>query len=366
MWKKFCFPILMFLVLALGCGKQATTPEEPDDSDGFFTAVELPDGYFPDDNFPGVPEQILEKYQFPGAGADDLDWVLPTSIPPDMDDSAYDVYSVTMLWGSFSDGNSNGDPIDWSGSAWLNAEGQIDVKYLIDFEPGEDSLIPVNATWHAVWLSQTHNDFDGISFFIFLRNDVDYITPPVLTFETEAITLQFDFGQLSHLDGFYPVGDHSGVAIHSRRLWHEDCPHGFLSGNWIKGDFGLGEGVLQGFWYDGGNIPIGHLNGAFWQDGNATGKFHGWVTGLETDEVIAELHGVWHYDDQRLCPMCGEGHGQFYGMFQNVSNDRRGWVRGQFGDYSIPPDDAVMPFEGHWRDFCPDNQHSDFMHDWRQ
>lgn len=365
MWKKICFALMMLLILALGCGKQATTPEDTNNSEDNYLTVPLPDGYLPGADMPGVLEPILEKHKFPGGGADDLDWITPTLMPPDVNDSKYDVYVVTMLWGSFFDAHSNSELTDWSGSLSVNGEAVIDVKYVIDFEPGQDSLIPVDANWHAVWISRTHNDFDGLSVFVFLRNDVVYITAPLLTFETKAITLKFDFGQLNHFERFYRVDDYNGVLIHSRRIWHEDCPNGFLFGSWIKGEFGSGEGAIRGIWQNSDMDSVGLLSGRFWHGDEMYGKFQASVSGLVTDQVIAELHGVWHYDDMRMCPMCGEGHGKFYGIFHNLINDHWGRVRGTFGDYSVPPDDAVMPFEGRWRKFCPHDNLSQPMQEER-
>jgi hypothetical protein len=66
------------------------------------------------------------------------------------------------------------------------------------------------------------------------------------------------------------------------------------------------------------------------------------------------MEGYWFYDDMRMCPMCGEGHGVFYGTFEDqMGSNRAGTIFGEFGDYSLPPDDIEMPYRGFWQYNCP-------------
>ncbi|UCD94775.1 MAG: hypothetical protein JSU69_01610, partial [Candidatus Zixiibacteriota bacterium] len=180
------------------------------------------------------------------------------------------------------------------------------------------------------------------------------LAPPTLKFETIPITLQFRFHQLVKLDAFYQIPGVGGVAVHARRIWQNACPGGLIEGRWLKDGSWVTSGRFDGWWMDHTGNRIGYLNGTYWKDNNARiGELRGEVSGLITDEVIAELKGFWYYDDYRLCPMCGAGHGVFYGTFVYLSDNKRGRFIGEFGDYSFPPNDIEMPMHGIWYFECP-------------
>jgi hypothetical protein len=265
-----------------------------------------------------------------------------------------DIYSVTFLWGNlFNAGAPSNDTTDWTGSIWMNAEGAIHVRHQIDFEHGQDSVLPRNNQYSVGWISKTSHDVDGLSFLVFIRTDVDYFTPPILTFETEPFTAAFNFHQLMMLDAFYQVDDQNGVVIHARKIWQSHCPGGTIEGVWEKEAMWIGEGSFHGVWKNRAGEPIGLMNGTFWSNEYTHGQFHGQLSGIDTDQVIAVMHGIWFYDDMRLCPICGEGHGVFRGHFAFVDGSHSGVIKGTFGDMSLPPDQLQLPMMGIWEVNCP-------------
>ena len=198
-------------------------------------------------------------------------------------------------------------------------------------------------------------DFDGISFLVFLKRGVVYITPPILTFETAPITLHFDFSELVKLNALYQLEHGNALAVHARKIWPPRCPGGFIEGRWIREDNTGSHGRFEGVWMNYKGEPEGYLNGAFWTNNDGRREFDGWVSGYYTDHIIAELKGTWWYGDPSLCVTCGQGHGWFHGHFVYANGTNRGGkVAGEFGHFLTPTvDQAALPLRGIWHELCP-------------
>ncbi len=335
------FSFLSILALLAGCSREnsATTPTEnpvPDMSQAYDDAEKLLDR-FVENNDGRQPE-----------GA-------PTGVTglPSLTDEGYDIYSVTFVWGwPFNIPQPQTDPIVWDGTLSVNAEAIVAITRTIDFEPGQDSVLPHDAVHFDAWVSQTDGDFDGFTALVFLKRGNYYFAPPLLTFDTEPFHISFDFGQLEDFTGLYVVGNTSIVAVRAARIWTVPCPKGTLNGTWEKDSSFAYTGYFSGFWLDHNNNPIGPYAGHFWRDDDNIGRFEGWVSGGLTAQVIIEFSGEWIYDDPRDCILCGVGHGQYWGEYKYLSRAGGGTLRGVFGDYSLPPDDLEMPMKGFWRDSC--------------
>ena len=344
------FTIIMSLSLALlfaGCSDQTVSPEAETEIEN--QAVPEPILKLLNDNSPGDDGSAPDGFEIRNS----LD-------PNQLVDTAYDVYAITVLWGNLLNLPNPNDVItDWSGSLWVNAEAFVNVTYEISFEAGQDSVIPTNVPSMAAWVSKTAYDFDGLSFLVYFNPNNVYFAEPMVTFDTGPFSISLDFRQLIHFAAYYPVDNQNGVAILSKRLWHHGCPSGFMEGEWIKNGYMSDSGLIQGLWMSRDGTPLGYLTGTFWphgEDGNYDGLgggFAGSISGYYLTVVIAEFQGTWWYDDLRMCPVCGEGHGKFRGRY-NYSTDEGGGgiMLGEFGDYSLPPDDINMPFIGIWRDDC--------------
>jgi hypothetical protein len=336
----------------VSCSEKATNPPLPEPASP--SAGEVP----------ADVAEILETnspIDLAEAGSDEVNWA---NWPPPEWVRNSDVYAVTFVWGSLVNAVTPGVPVtDWSGKLWVNGVALVHPRRTINFERGQDSLLTDDEPALAAWVSQTGVDFDGISFLVFLRRDVVYIVAPWLTFETEPIRLEFQFDKLVNLDAFYDIGQGRAVALHARKIWPGRCPGGFTEGKWIKTDMGGMSGTIDGLWRNQLGEPIGYILGQFYTNDNGERVYDGYVTGYILDYIICEFKGTWWYDDPRMCPTCGSGHGWFRGRYVYAGGSNRGGMMfGEIGDFRAPVIDQLgMPFSGIWHDFCawtpkkPDN-----------
>lgn len=298
---------------------------------------------------PADIQNLLELYDDPGAVTAEAD-----SPFPENSSGEYDVYAVTFLWGQL--GNvppAEAAPTDWSGSLSSNAVASVNVRFLIDFELGQDSLLPVSTPATVEWVSATGFDIDGISFRVSVERGIMYFAPPELIFDTAPITLRLPFRQLEHFIAYYPLADGQGVAVLARRLWSNSCPSGALRGKWSWHDNTNSNGVIDGLWLDDDGNPIGVYSGEFWTNNDGTHAFRGWISGLTTLQIVAEFKGRWWFDDPRMCPMCGDDHGVFCGKVRWLEDNSTGFMSGHFGDWTDAVDAAVLPMIGVWKKICP-------------
>jgi hypothetical protein len=342
--RKFLIVMACLVLIGAGCSRQPTTPDSGATVDPDLQPV------------PAEVQRLLDLH------AVDPELSLPGIESPQGDfasltDTSYDVYAVTFLWGTFFPPTTDvaPPPTDWSGKLWINAEAFIGVHAVIDFEPGQDAVIDEDQPSLAAWRSITENDFDGLSFLVFVKRGILYFAAPWLTYETEPIKLEFTLDRLEKLDAFYHVAPWSGVAVHARKLRPNHCRHGILEGRWVKADNTGSEGHFDGIWADANGQPIGPVAGRFWTTDDGQHLLEGVVSGGTTTQVIMYLEGVWEYDDYRMCPMCGTGHGKFIGRFKMADGDGGGKFGGEFGDWSIDAAQLVMPFKGRWRFDCPND-----------
>jgi hypothetical protein len=317
-----------------------------------------------------VPEevqQLLDTYVLPDdALSPELELVDPESFPPDLSDTSWNVYAVTFLWGRLYNAcTSEAAATVWDGTLSANGEIVVYPAVTIGFEHGQDSLVPVTTPSTAGWGSSTaFGDFDGISFLVFYKRGLFYLVEPTLKFETLPFTLELTFDELEKYSAFFEVAHCNAVAVHARRLRPHVCAKGLLSGEWVKDEAFGGSGHFQGWWQDHNGNPIGHYNGRFWTSDDFSRQFEGSVSGLVTDEVIANFKGHWWYDDPSLCPVCGEGFGRFAGRIYylnspDLANTHVGVMKGTFGwreDYTS----VKYPMNGVWYLKCNCRSGSDF------
>ena len=340
--------VLCLLLAAAGCSERATSPDPVSTSQITPEVSEVPDNVM----------ELLEANtaaEFNLAPRDES--VTPNWPSCDIPENC-DIYSITFLWGQFY-GMPTTDiaPTDWSGHLSINGAGVVHPRLTIDFEPETDSLIPTNVESMAAWASHTYMDFDGINFLVFVDRDATSMVAPTLDFATGPIELSFDFDLLKRFAAFYMLPGGKALAVHSRKIWPDRCPGGFLEGKWIRDDNTGSHGRLEGLWIDYKGEPLGYMHGEFWTNNDGSREFSGWVTGYILDYIVAEFKGRWWYDDPRLCPAywCGTGHGWFRGHFAYADGSNRGgMLAGEIGHMNALADDvASLPYHGIWRDFCP-------------
>jgi len=287
----------------------------------------------------------------------DADWPWEGGAPYELARHC-DVYAVTFIWGSFNTAATpNANLIDWTGSAYVNAVGALHVHRTIDFEDGEDYLVPTDVPTKAAWVSKTSSDVDGVSLLLFVRNDIPTFAAPWLTFETAPIRLEYGLDKLVDLKEFHVLDNGAALAVLARKIWPGRCSGGFMEGKWLQQDLTAGTGRLEGLWLSYYGDTLGIMIGQYWTTDDGQRLLEGWVSGFYTDQIIAYLKGKWWYDDPRMCPSpwCGTGHGWFAGQFRYADGSNTGGVfKAEFGDFMDPATDvASLPYRGVWFLHCP-------------
>lgn len=282
---------------------------------------------------------------------------------PSVHDTSYDIYALTVIWGyTFNTGTPNPDTTDWSGTLHINFEGFAEVLAPIGFEPGVDSIIPVNAPVWFPWISTTTgDDFDGYTCVVFFKRGNAYFDAPRVTIEMAPFSTEIYVEELASLTEFHQVDAHNGVIIHSHELPLDTfCPRGTIVGRWLQNSNDRGNGTFEAVWGSRDGTPLGYLLGTFSTTAANGRTFSGWVTGWFTDHIIAWVDGTWWFDDYRMCPLCGESHGVFEGTFEFADGSGEGGtLKGTFGDFNLPPEQTDLPMTGVWRVDCPMATHLD-------
>lgn len=295
---------------------------------------------------------LIDLYALPEDGSYEGNPLSPQFDPPDLADTSYDVYSVTLIWGNPSnDRLSEMSPMDWMGTLSVNGEAWVLPVRAILFEH-EDHILENPSPSEAAWESVTHGGYDGISFLVFLKRGVIYIAEPMLSFNTEPLSQSWHFGRLKKLNAYYKTDAGAGLGIHAHLIQRFHCPKGLLSGHWIKDGDRPHSGHFEGIWMGTDTRPTGYYHGRFWMDHDGVGKFEGSVSGYFTDQVIAKFAGHWVYDDPRLCPTCGENQGLFKGRIKWLDHEVIGEMWGGFGGNDTSSDHVRLPMAGFWRMNC--------------
>jgi hypothetical protein len=129
------------------------------------------------------------------------------------------------------------------------------------------------------------------------------------------------------------------------------CEHGTLDGQWIRNSIFSDDGTFHGLWIDQDGEYIGYYHGQYWATPDNQRLFSGEISGYITDQVLGYMFGIWYYDDPRLCPMCGTGHGQFRGYFYYLEQTGKGLLKGEFGWADDVLQDT-LPMTGVWKFYC--------------
>lgn len=292
--------------------------------------------------------------EFPSdAALSSYDW--PEYLPS-LYDTSYDIYALTLVWGYTYNGAAyNPDTTDWTGTLHTNFEGYVEVFSAISFEPGIDSVIPVDAPVWAPWISKTTgDDFDGLTFIVFFKRGLEYFDAPRVTIETVPFATEILVAELASLTAFTRIDEYNGVIVHSHRLPLANiCPRGTIVGRWVQDPNNRGNGTISAVWGSREGVPLGHVIGSFATANDGSRTLSGWVTGIYTDQIIAWLEGSWWYDDYRECALCGESHGAFDGTFEWADGSGMGGrIAGSFGDFTLPPSETDLPLIGIWKADC--------------
>ncbi|MCB2230831.1 hypothetical protein KQH82_08970 [bacterium] len=340
--------LLLIIVMVAALGLSCSSRQSPSNSD---SAIEPAPGH----GVAALPSlQPFLSPEYPSYDAIDMyDW--PDYLPS-VHDTSYDIYAVTLVWGhTFNTAEPNPDTTDWTGTLRINFEGFAEAFEAISFEPGVDSIIPVDAPVWVPWISETHgDDFDGVTVIVFYKRGIYYFAAPTLSIETGPFSTNLYVEELASLTRFYQVNEHNGVIIHSHRLPLDNfCQRGTIVGKWVQESNDRQQGSITAVWTSRNGTPQGHVFGSFSATAAGERTFTGWVTGIHTDNIIAYLAGDWWFDDSRMCPLCGSSHGLFSGTFAWADGSGNGGtLRGEFGSFELPPDETELPMSGEWKVDC--------------
>lgn len=334
------YPIFALLLVAalFACSQQTTAPEP-------VTQSTLEPGEIPAEVQAKLDEYII---------ADEDALITLSSTDPRLSDhnSDYDVYAVTYLWGSFFPGGTSA--INWNGRTVSNAESAMRVLSTIDFEDDEDVIIDENLPAVIGWRSSTLHDLDGISFLLFVKRGVVYVAAPTLAFETTPVSFAIPIEALAHHVSFHPAGQSAGVAVFAKKIRNAPCPHGHLGGKWVFDVNDRTQGSFEGRWLSRDHNTVGLLSGRFWTTADGHRHMSGSVSGVETDEVILELEGIWKLTPHlstAVCLSC-DNIGYFVGRWKYVDGSGGGKYAGHFGEPNLSSDTPELPFRGMWKQHC--------------
>ncbi len=341
MKHKLVLALACLLMLAAGCSERSTEPVTQ--------AVQEVE------QFP-VPEEIipwqdgqggLEEYYTLIEEATGLDEQVASATV-----THYDAYEVKLLWGSLtgSGGSYDPTPTDWSGLLSLEGEGMIVVTETIDFEPGQDSVLPYSTGRAVAWVSQTAGDFDGLALQVYVNTNVTYITAPFLNLVTAPCSVRIPLPAES-FDTVIHVDNVNSVAIGVVKLGNNNCPHGTLHGRWVAKD--RHGGFFFGRRFDAYSHHIGYLAGRYRTCNDGRRTFCGMFVDL-CFHWEGRIWGVWDYTPWTFsCVNCRWPHGYFEGYYSDRNSEIQGELGGRFG---LPTTEAVYTgsyFSGWWRANCP-------------
>ena len=370
----------LLLLLAIGCSNKNVEPEllidEPnltDEFGGYSTASESPG--FGDD-------QLLDEAY---ASDDEFDdpMLSDQAVTELTSDPQAGLYHLRIVWGQLRFDSGMTSPTDWSGSLSISRGAEI-IRRVINFELGQDYIVPRTDRKLIEWVSQTTVHNDGIA--------VDLLVPPVKPLldttevettdsagntviivvvdttwpETEPVTISFNTGpysrtfdldELVSLDTIVFLEDSNAVAFHALKLDRLPCPRGFLAGHWAFAD--STSGLFRGVWLNRAGLVVGYTRGHFGQRENGEKVFFGkWVS--REGRFSGFIKGHWAFSDISVTV---DGSAETSGFFrgQIFSEDRLhiGYLAGHFGSPESENDTAGGFFQGRWKIICSDESWSD-------
>ena len=369
----------LLLLLAIGCSNKNVQPEllidEPNLSDefgGYSTASESPG--FGDD-------QLLDEAY---ASDDEYDdpMLSDAAVTEFTSDPQAGLYHLRIVWGQLRFDSSMTNPTDWSGSLSITRGAEI-IRRVINFELGQDYIVPRSDRKLIEWVSQTTLHNDGIA--------VDLLVPPVkpvldtteievtdsagntviiivvdttwpvvepvtVSFNTGPYSTTFDLDELVSLDTIVFLEDSNAVAFHAFKLDGLPCPRGFLAGRWGFDD--STSGLFTGVWLNRAGLVVGYSRGHFGQRENGEKVFFGkWVSREGRFEGF--IKGHWEFDDISMTvDSSAATSGYFRGQIFSEERLQIGYLAGHFGSVESE-NDAIGGFlQGRWKISCSDESFS--------
>lgn len=294
-------------------------------------------------------------------------------------DPAIGRFALRVIWGKPRLDTTVTSATDWSGSISVNRGGVV-VRRKIQFEEGQDELLPRDDRKIINWVSQTTIHHDGLLVEVFNPRRPDSITidttfapdsvggavvsidttlfksPLELTFDTGPLTISFSAEQLSALDTVIHVTDSSVVIFQSTRIDNGLCPRGYLAGGWGVNE--SGQHIFRGLWMSNHGEVNGFVRGNWGVNENGRQIFVGkWIS--ENGRFEGFVRGSWAQfpDFSAADSAFAHAEGGFRGGIFNANRLPIGMLRGLFwssdrAESSGDTDGLLGHFTGKWALAC--------------
>lgn len=346
------------LFVLAGCSDDQTT-STGDVYDPSSQTVNLNDaygGFLPVDEDPAFDDPVLEasaaREEPQANGYAGLSPGEQTRAHALENNPAHAAYCLALLWGELdlpdtdpeSDPPPAGDAVAWDGSLLVSA-GAIKVLSLVDFERGQDELLPRAARQSLAWRSTTEGDFDGLRVLVLQPPDpTGSVSYDSLTLVVGAYTRTFQVEDLAELDELVEFAD--GTELSLRGFLVDPltpAAAGFCSGRWgwAEGD---SVGTFRGHWIGGRDgALVGYMRGHYGFDDQGRAVFFGKYIHLDGG-FGGFLRGEWEASGMEQDPI-HHRHGSFHGEW--VSRD--GYALGRLRGHWARTSDGPGVFSGAWR-----------------
>lgn len=254
---------------------------------------------------------------------------------------------LMITWGNLEADTTIDFATDWSGS--LSAENAvICLKRTIRFD-NEDEILPRTSRDLLEWKSWTRPHFDGILVALhkIVRRDTTTadvaVEPMSVTFKTAPLTVTIGEDDLEDLHRVVTVDDAgNAVAFNTVTVVPNECPTGFLAGQWKNVPERPG-GVFRGKWISHNGAHMGYLRGVYGPRSNGDRVFFGkWINRAGVFKgLLVGKYGS--FDDEPG------------GWFEGVWFTRNLRADGRLGGIWKTSDrvDGGGFFKGRWKQECP-------------
>jgi hypothetical protein len=261
---------------------------------------------------------------------------------------------LMITWGNLDADSSIDFVTDWSGGLTVD-NGVVLLARTVRFEPN-DRILPRTSRDAIDWVSYTKPHFDGIIVALHkaLRCDSTHIAstcldvpvdePLSVTFRTGPLTVTIDEADLADLHRVVTV-DEAGnaVAFNTITVMPEDCPSGFMAGQWRDVNDRPG-GIFRGKWISRNGAHMGYLRGVYGPNSRGEKVFFGkWITAGGRFEGL--LRG--HYE-----PAGDRPGGTFQGEWISRQLRVMGGLKGVYGKRDTDNGRHMGWFRARWRARC--------------
>jgi hypothetical protein len=257
---------------------------------------------------------------------------------------------LMVTWGNLESDSTIDFVTDWTGG--LSVENGVAIlRRTIRFD-FDDVILPRTSRDTIEWISHTRPSFDGVLVELHhasqqdttpddsARVDVAAPEPMAVTFKTGPLTVTIMEKDLVDLHRVVAVDDAgNAVAFNTITVIPEECPNGFLAGQW-KSVTGRPDGVFRGKWISSNGVHMGYLRGVYGPNSRGEKVFFGkWIT--EGGRFQGLLRGHYGVSDDRPG-------GWFEGEWLGSNLRVMGALRGVYGTR-----DTGGFFRGTWKMRCP-------------